>query len=205
MKTINNRILILTGLVLLFASPANILKASGFRNHKHSHTFTMSHSVNVPVNLDESFEFIIHDFSKNYNLISPAHKYFTLRGKDKIELGTLIDCAEKIENQTIVHEYVVVEIVENELIYYVSAPSKSKLELKKRTVESLSNTYVFWNFKRVSERETQIQVEVVVRFKNGFEKTMVGLSGTMKPWKKHCIEEMEDLKRLMVDHFNSKS
>jgi hypothetical protein len=168
------------------------------KNYKYKKSVIMSHAIEVPLSIDSCYNFIINDFSSVYQEISSAHEYFTVKNEKSLELGSVIDCAENSEDQFLVHEYIVKELVENKHIFYASIPTNSQVHLKNKVIEGKSNTYVFWDFNENDYGKTNITITVIVQFDSALQKVFINLVGGMKPWKKHCVEEMEGLKRVLT-------
>jgi hypothetical protein len=170
---------------------------------KYKHAVIMNHNIIINVGAEEIYNFIADEFSKVYTKTSNGHEYFTVRGGGEMQVGSIIDCKETADNQSIVHKYVVSEMIENERIFYYSKPSYSNTQLKKKIIEGQSNTYVYWDFKEKNDKETAVTIYIIVQFKNGFEKFLINnLFNGLKPWKKHCVEEMEGFKHVITEQIN---
>ncbi|MCK0473576.1 hypothetical protein [Halalkalibacter sp. APA_J-10(15)] len=162
-------------------------------------TVFIQHAICVPVNIDQVFEFFISNhLSTYYREISKDHEYLTLREGNRLEVGSILDCLESVSNQTAVHEYVVSEIIHNERIRYHSTPSHIKIKLPWKEIDSKSNTHCFFDFDKVASNKTKIRLTIGVQFYSKFEKLFSTLSGGLSPWKKHCMEEQEGLKKLIA-------
>lgn len=160
-------------------------------------------SVNVPLKINEVFEFFINNnVSKYYSSISKGHKYFTLRQGEKMEIGSIIDCEESAGNQLIKHEYHVSEIINNERIHYYSKPSSIRIKLPWKTIDSKSNSYVYYDFEEDKDKNTIIRLTIGIQFLNKGEKIFSALVGGLEPWKKHSVEEMEGLKDVLLKNIN---
>ncbi|MFO7656512.1 MAG: hypothetical protein R6W78_05545 [Bacteroidales bacterium] len=133
----------------------------------------------------------------NYKAMAEGHIQYELLNSEYIQEGTEIDCMEKAGNQTVHHIYKVEKIIPNEYIYYLSSPSKVFIELPRKTIESKSNTYCFYNFEKINDSTTSLQLTIAIQFGSGFEKFYSTLFGGIAPWKKHQKEEMEKLKKLI--------
>ncbi len=157
----------------------------------------ISHSILVSLTIKTSFDFIINDLSKYYSDISKGHEYFKIKNGEKLQIGSIIDCSETAGNQSIMHEYHVNEISPNERIAYYSKPSLVKIKLPWKTIDSKSNTYVYYDFNEIEKDKTEIRLTIGVQFSSAFEKLFSQVFGGLIPWKKHCIEEMEGLKRIL--------
>jgi len=164
---------------------------------KLKHTAYISHTIEVSKNVEDAFSFITKNLSKVYAQLACGHEYFTILNGTEIKKDSIIDCAEKAGNQSIKHEYHVTEIDNNSRIAYVSKASKVLIKLPWKTIESKSNTYVFYDFIETENKQTRIKLTIGIQFSNGFENFFSTLVGGLIPWKKHCIEEMEGLKRFL--------
>jgi len=163
-------------------------------------TVFLQHSISVPFPVERVFGFFIKNkLSKIYTEIAKGHEYFTLRDGSELKVGSIIDCRESAANQSITHEYHITDIEDNERIAYSSKPSWTKMKMPWKVVESKSNTYVYYDFENINESETLIRLTIGIQFLNKIEKIMATLFGGLTPWKKHCYEEMEGLKAVMVD------
>jgi len=159
-----------------------------------------SYTITVPGSTESVYNFIINDFSELYRETSEAHDYFTIRGGGAMKPGCIIDCAEAVKNQSIVHEYVVEEMVKNTSIFYYSKPSRSIARIGKKEIEGTSNVYVYWHLEEMNENETKVKFTVFTQFNSLFEKFMINsVLGKFKPWKKHFIEEMEGFKSVYTN------
>jgi hypothetical protein len=175
--------------------PIGIGKNKEFSMNKKKMVF-LSHSVVVPQNLEESFNFV-RNLSKVYGDIAEGHDFFTTRDGKPLHPESIIDCSEWAGNQSIVHEYVVKEFIENSSIYYVSSPSKEKIKLPWKTIEAESDTHCWFTFTESTGGSTTLSITIGIEFNTLFEKWFSTLVGGLIPWHKHCVEEMEGLKRIM--------
>ncbi|MBN2257577.1 MAG: hypothetical protein JW704_07110 [Anaerolineaceae bacterium] len=162
---------------------------------KIPNAINLDHEITVNMDVESTYRFIINNLSKEYPNLAKGHEYFRIINKPKIEEGAIIECLESAGNQTIQHKYVVKELVENQRISYESKPSKVMVKIPGRTIESTSNTYVYYDFEKEEDSKTNIRLTITVQFANIFEKAFSQITGGMKPWKNHCIEEMEGLRQ----------
>ena len=163
----------------------------------HKNTAFISHTIEVQKNVKDSFDFIIHDLTRVYAQISKGHKYFKTKSGKKISVGEVIQCAETAGNQSIKHNYVVDKITANKRIQYYSEPSSVSIKLPWKTVKSKSNTYVYWDFEKEDVHQTKIRLTIGIQFGSFFEKFFSQLFGGIIPWRKHCLEEMEGLRKVL--------
>lgn len=165
-------------------------------------TVFIQHSISVAFEINKIFDFFIkNNLSKFYLNISKGHNYFNLRKGEKLEVGSIIDCEESAGNQSIKHEYHVSDIITNERISYYSKPSYLKIKLPWKIIDSKSNTYVYYDFDSSNNCNTNIRLTIGIQFSNKFEQVFSTLFGGLIPWKKHCIEEMERLKGVLLNFF----
>jgi hypothetical protein len=164
---------------------------------KHKNTVFISHSIEVDKNVRDSFNFIINDLTKVYSQLSKGHEYFKTKTGNNISVGKVIECAETAGNQSIKHTYVVDNIIANKRIQYYSKPSLVSIKLPWKTVESKTNTYVYWDFEKKNGNQTKIRLTIGIQFGSFFEKFFSQLFGGIMPWEKHCVEEMEGLRRVL--------
>jgi hypothetical protein len=170
---------------------------------KLKNTVMIQHSIKVPFETQKVFDFFINnEFSKYYANISSGHKYFILRNGKKWEIGSKIDCEETAGNQTIKHEYYVSEIINNERIHYYSKPSFIKIKLPWKIIDSKSNSYVYYDFEEDKNKNTYIRLTIGIQFFSKGKKIFSILAGGLEPWKKHCVEEMEGLKEVLINTFS---
>lgn len=162
-------------------------------------TIYISHTISTAKDVSVAFQYITNNLSNHYSALAEGHEYFRITNGDKLEVGSIIECAERAGNQSITHTYVVDAIIKDERIQYASKPSYVKVKLPWKTIESKSNTYVYYDFARSSENNTKIRLTIGVQFSNAFEKIFSQITGGLIPWKKHSIEEMEGLKQLLED------
>ncbi|MBN1757617.1 MAG: hypothetical protein JW863_04830 [Chitinispirillaceae bacterium] len=169
---------------------------------KLKNTVYIQHIISVPFEINKIFDFFIkNNLSKYFSNISKGHKYFNLREGDSLEVGSIIDCEESAGNQSIKHEYHVSDIINNERISYYSNPSYIKINLPWKIVNSKSNTYVYYDFDSDNKCNTTIRLTIGIQFSNKFEQVFSLYFGGLIPWKKHCIEEMEGLKEVLLSFF----
>jgi hypothetical protein len=164
---------------------------------KLTHTAYISHTMEVPKKVEYTCSFIKRNLSKVYTQLADGHEYFTIRNGTEIKKDSIIDCAEKAGNQSITHEYHVTETDNNSRIAYVSKASRVLIKLPWKTIESKSNTYVYYDFCETQNKHTRIRLTIGIQFSNGFEKLFSILFGGLIPWKKHCVEEMQGLKKCL--------
>jgi hypothetical protein len=164
---------------------------------KHKNTVFISHSIEVDKNIKDSFDFIINDLTKVYAQLSQGHEYFKTKSGNNISVGEVIECAETAGNQSVKHTYVVDNIISNQRIQYYSKPSLVSIQLPWKTVESKTNTYVYWDFEKKDVHHTTIRLTIGIQFGSFFEKFFSLMFGGIMPWKKHCVEEMEGLRMVL--------
>ncbi|WP_062047859.1 hypothetical protein [Bacillus sp. JCM 19034] len=165
-------------------------------------TVFIQHIIRVPVSVDQVFDFFVSNrLSKYYQKISKDHEYLTLREGNQLEVGSILDCLESVSNQTALHKYVVSEVIENERIRYNSTPSHIKIKLPWKEIDSKSNTHCFFDFESIDSEDTNIRLTIGIQFYSAFEKLLSSWSGGLSPWRKHCIEEQEGLKKLFTEKY----
>ncbi|MCD4769387.1 MAG: hypothetical protein K8R35_04395 [Bacteroidales bacterium] len=164
---------------------------------KHKNTVYISHNIVVQKNIKVSFDFIINDLTKVYSQLSKGHEYFKTESGKKLSVGEIINCAETAGNQSIKHKYVVDKIIENERIQYHSNPSLVSIKLPWETINSKSNTYVYYDFEKIDLNHTNINITIGIQFYSFFENFSSQLFGGLIPWKKHCVEEMDGLRKVL--------
>ncbi len=154
--------------------------------------------INKPI--DSVFNYIIYNLKDQYNAMAEGHIQYKLLNSEFLQEGTEIDCREKAGNQTALHIYRVEKIIPNEYLYFLSSPSKIFIETPRKTIESKSNTYCFYDFVKVDNSTTSLQLTIGIQFRSGFEKFYSTLFGGIVPWRKHQIEEMEKLRVLIENN-----
>lgn len=160
-------------------------------------TVYISHTILATQDISKAFQYLINNISTHYSELAKGHEYFRIINSDKLEVGSIIECAERAGNQSIMHKYIVNEIIPDERIQYSSTPSYVKVRLPWKTIESTSNSYVYYDFDRFGETGTEIRLTIGIQFFNVFEKIFSQITRGLIPWKKHCMEEMEGLKQLL--------
>jgi len=160
----------------------------------------ISHTIYTTQDISEAFQYLINNISTHYSELAKGHEYFRIINGDKLEVGSIIECAERAGNQAIMHKYIVNEIIPDERIQYASTPSYVKVRLPWKTIESTSNSYVYYDFARFGESGTEIRLTIGIQFSNAVEKVFSQITGGLIPWKKHCLEEMEGLKQLLENN-----
>lgn len=153
-------------------------------------------SVEIEKPVDTVFNFIIYKLKDNYTATANGHIKYEIIGGDCLKEGVLIDCRETAANQEVHHIYKVKKIIPNQHIYYLSTPSKVFIKFPWKTVESHSNCYCYFDFEKVSENITKLQLTIAIQFDNWFQKSLSTLFCGIVPWKKHQKEELEKLKEL---------
>ena len=160
-------------------------------------TVFISHTISSEMSIEDSFQFIIEKLGSYYRDLSDGHEYFKIMNGNRLEVGLKIECSEKAGNQAIRHEYIVHEVIKNSRIHYSSKPSLVKVKLPWATIDSKSNTYVYYDFAEKEDGTTLIRLTIGIQFRSLFEKLFSQVSLGIMPWKKHCIEEMNGLKQIM--------
>ncbi|MBN2040447.1 MAG: hypothetical protein JW864_10415 [Spirochaetes bacterium] len=161
------------------------------------YTVFIEHSIESPKNINYTFNFIRNNLSEVYTDIAKGHKYFRIRNGGELKVGSVIDCSEEAGNQSVTHEYHVTDLVKNKKIGYYSEGSKVSVELPWETIQSKSNTYVYYDFTDTGNDTTVLKLTIGIQFTNSFDKFLSVSTGGIIPWEKHCIEEMEGLKRVL--------
>lgn len=192
-----NRIIIF--LLLISSININAKNMNGIMNErpklKHSTFLMRTVVINKPV--DSVFNYIVYDLKNNYTAMAEGHIKYELINSNYLKVGTEIDCREKAANQTIHHIYRVEKIIPNEHIFYHSSPSKVFIELPRKTIEASSNTYVYYDFKKNDNTTTSLQMIIAIQFDSSFQKFFSIIVGSIKPWRIHQKEELENLKTLI--------
>lgn len=166
---------------------------------KLQNTVFIDHRICIPFPIDRTFDFFVNNnLSTHYSSLSRGHDYFSLRKGTRLEVGSIIDCEESAGNQSIRHEYHVSDIIVNDRIAYHSNPSYVKVKLPWKVIDSKSNTYVYYDFDRQLPDQTTIRLTIGIQFSSQAEKLFSVVFGGIAPWKKHCIEEMQNLKDVMI-------
>jgi len=160
-------------------------------------TVFISSTISSEMSIEDSFQFIIGKLGSYYNELSEGHEYFKIVNGDRLEVGSKIECSERAGNQSILHDYIVHEIIQNDRIHYSSKPSLVKVTFPWATINSKSNTYVYYDFAEKEDGTTSIRLTIGIQFKNVFEKLFSHMFLGILPWKKHCLEEMKGLKQIL--------
>lgn len=164
---------------------------------KLKNTVFISSTISTSKSVEDCFLFIIEKLPKYYKELSNGHDYFRTASGNPLSTGEKIECAEKAGNQSIVHEYIVDEIIPNTRVHYSSKPSLVKIKLPWSTIDSKSNTYVYYDFETDNLGKSLIRLTIGIQFQNLFEKLFSQLFMGITPWKKHCIEEMKGLEQVL--------
>ncbi|MFW5836275.1 MAG: hypothetical protein ACOCVK_02585 [bacterium] len=167
-------------------------------HEQETRTVYLSHAVEVPVGASVAFDYVRNDLGRVYTSIAPGHEYFTPTDGEPLHAGSVIDCAEHAGNQSIVHRYVVNDFDRPNRIQYSSCPSHLKVRLPWKTIASTSNTHVLYELERLGTDRSRIRVVIAIELHSRAERFFTRLVGGFVPWKRHCVEEMEGLKRMMV-------
>ena len=172
---------------------------------KTKNTVFLSSTISTTTDVQDCFRFIIGELPKYYKELSYGHDYFRTASGNPLSIGEKIECSEKAGNQSIVHEYIVDEIIPNTRIHYSSKPSLVRIKLPWTTIDSKSNTYVYYDFDTDNYGNSLIRLTIGIQFKHWFEKLNAQIFMGIAPWKKHCIEEMKGLKQILERTDNEKS
>lgn len=163
-----------------------------------TNTVYLTHAIQVSTDIVKVFDFFCRgSIQEHYQALSPGHDYFTIRDGSGLANGAIIDCAETAGNQSIVHEYHVTEVSPTERIAYCSTPSRVTIRLPWKSIVSFNNTYVFYDFAPEANGGTVIRLTIGIQFPSRFQKWYSVLFGGMVPWRKHCAEEMENLRDII--------
>ncbi|MBN1628593.1 MAG: hypothetical protein JW990_02410 [Thermoleophilia bacterium] len=161
-------------------------------------TAYLSHSVEVPLTAEQSFEYVATKLGSVYDRVARGHEYFKTRDSGPIKMGSVIDCAERAGNQSIVHEYEVYEFVPGQRIQYSSPSSRLSIRLPWRTIDSTSNTHVWYDFADTAEQRSTIRLTIGIEFHSSLEMLLSRMAGGLIPWRAHCREEMTGLQRCII-------
>ena len=169
---------------------------------KMKNTVLISSTISTKRSSEDCFRFVTDKLPEYYGDISDGHEYFRVVSGKPLAVGEKIECAEKAGNQSITHEYIVHEVTQNDRIHYSSNPSLVKIKLPWTTIDSKSNTYVYYDFDRDSQGNCLIRLTIGIQFQNISEKMFSQLFMGIIPWKKHCLEKMNGLKQVLEKNIN---
>ena len=164
---------------------------------KLKNTVFITSTISTTKRIQDCFLFIIEKLPEYYKELSNGHDYFRTVSGNALSPGEKIECSEKAGNQSIVHTYIVDEIIPNTRIHYSSKPSLVKIKLPWTTIDIKSNTYVWYDFGIDNQGKNFVRLTIGIQFQNWFEKLNAQIFMGIAPWKKHCIEEMKGLKQLL--------
>lgn len=167
------------------------------RKKPNSFYLTETVIVNKPVN--NVFNFILKDLQTCYTKIAKGHEKFKVENAEKISEGKFIECSETIKNVKVSHRYEVKKVIKNKHIYFCTElpnnPTKVLMQFGKKIVENVSGSHVYYDFKDINSKQTQMTVTIVIQLPNLLNKIMGTITGSKKLFSNHLIEETNGLKR----------
>ena len=69
------------------------------------------------------------------------------------------------------------------------------MQFGKKIVENVSGSHVYYDFKDINSKQTQMTVTIVIQLPNLLNKIMGTITGSKKLFSNHLIEETNGLKR----------
>jgi len=166
-------------------------------------TVFITTTISTTKSVDDCFLFIIESLPEYYKELSSGHDYFRTVSGNSLSPGEKIECSEKAGNQSIVHNYIVDEVIPNIRVHYSSRPSFVKIKLPWTTIHSKSNTYVWYDFDTDNQGKSFVRLTIGIQFHSWFKKLNAQIFMGIVPWEKHCLEEMKGLKQIL-ESTNSK-
>ena len=162
----------------------------------------ISSTISTKISIEDSFRFVKERLPEYYQKLPDGHEYFRVVSGNPLAVGEKIEYAEKAGNQSILHDYIVHEVTRNDRIHHSSRPSLVRVKLPWATIDSKSNTYVYYDFDRDSQGNCLIRLTIGIQFQNISEKMFSQLFMGIIPWKKHCLEKMNGLKQVLEKNIN---
>ncbi|MBN1320116.1 MAG: hypothetical protein JXA87_04655 [Thermoleophilia bacterium] len=161
-------------------------------------TAYLTYTIEVPGTAEQSFEYVTTRLGAIYTNMARGHEYFRVRGGGPLRMGSVIDCAEHAGNQRIVHEYKVREFVPGQRVQYSSCPSDLRIRLPWKTIESTSDSHVWYDFADVTRQRSAIRITIGIQFHSSPQMLVSRMTGGLMPWRAHCREEMLGLQRAIT-------
>lgn len=194
----------LTALLMIWAIIENISQKKKFGSKFKPNSFMMTDTVNCTSSARELYRFFIHHYDEIYHHTAEKHHEFKLLNSDSIAVGTKIYCREGEETDMVHHQYVVKEIIPNELIYKTSEPSEVHIKTGKGITIRKCNSYVYVEFFDSAENATASRVAytIAIQMPNYFYKLIGSIMGgkeTKEEWEGHLREELIGF----IENYNS--
>ncbi|WP_138995197.1 SRPBCC family protein [Larkinella sp. C7] len=163
------------------------------------HSILLTHSVLVEAPAMSVFHLLLN-LDRCYLDLSTGHRKFDILNGGPLKVNSTILCEEVAGNQEVFHTYVVEQLIENQLLYYVSKPSISYVNgQRKRPIKS--TTYVQFELDAIAATQTRVRATIVIQFSSGVTKFLAQLTGTRKLWQAHVREETDNLKKVVERSF----
>jgi hypothetical protein len=161
----------------------------------------LNDTVIIRKSVETVFNFIVNDLSIHYQNTANGHIKFQVVGANEITEGAKIECQEVADTVEVHHLYDVTDVIPNQRIYFSTSlplnPTRAYMQSGNRTIETLSATYVYYDFEKVSPKETKLSLSIVIQMPNFFNKLMAALFGQEKLWGNHLSEELKNMKTII--------
>lgn len=160
-------------------------------------SFIMSDSVKIEDSAENIYQFYIHHYHEIYHKTAAKHHEFKLLNTDSITLGTEIYCREGESNEMLYHNYLVKEVIPNQLIYKSSEPSVIHTDTGKEIRKNYCNAFVYVDFKEINKTESFVGFTIAIQMPNYIYKLLgqiIGGKEAKEEWENHLREELDGFK-----------
>jgi len=146
----------------------------------------------------EVFAFLTERVPEVYGALAPGHEQFAVEGGGPVRPHAHIDCHERAGNQEVRHRYVVEAYEPARHLYYASRPTEARIHLKRRTIESRSDTHVYYDL-REHFGTTELTLTIVIQLPHRLQMLLALASGSQALWQAHARDELAVLRRMIEE------
>lgn len=202
---------IFTSLLVVVVAAVSIMKIVSARTHDRSNprsrpnSYLMSYTVEVDWPVEQVFDFITYEKQNVWHLIADEHEgqEFQIINADGLIEGAIILCDEFADGEGTSHQYVVKEVIPNQLIYFASEPSLVYMENSAGEMRQVSwaNSYVYYDLEPLAAEKTKLTQTIVIQMPNFAMKFLTDVMGGEEgrvTWETHLAEELNGLVAFMT-------
>ena len=160
------------------------------RERKRPNAIYLFERVQIGRRPADTYRFLTTMVPDRYREMAKGHECFEVRGGGDLVEGCVIDCHERAGNQEVRHAYEVRQLVPDERIHYASAPTRTRVHLKSRTIEGTGNTHVYYDLAPGPFGSTELAMTIVIELPNIAQKLLATLGRARRIWGDHQREEL---------------
>lgn len=191
----------LLGGIVIAASYGKSLESSEIPSRKKANSFYLSESVIINKPVSNVFNFVLKDLQTYYSKTAKGHEEFKVIDAEEISEGKFIECSETVDNVELHHRFEIKKVIKNKHIHFCTDLSKSPtrvfIHTGKKIMKNKSGTDVYYDFKNINSKQTQVTLTIVIQMSSFFSKLMGLITGSKKLVSNHLFEETHGLKRVI--------